>query len=155
MTDNQVNCRAKFKMVEKPDSPGESSTSSDHTSLNAKPMTSLACLGFFDEFDDDLWFNHRPVLVEIDVNRGQARCAHLESNTFHECPQIYLVLAHWPAVCCCQVPLPCRWTRGRWRRQRYQCCVLLRIEQKPGLHKHYESLGWMFLFPTLTMLSSS
>ena len=82
MTDNQVNCRAKFKMVEKPDSPGESSTSSDHTSLNAKPMTSLACLGFFDEFDDDLWFNHRPVLVEIDVNRGQARCAHLKKKHF-------------------------------------------------------------------------
>ena len=41
MTDNQVNCRAKFKMVEKPDSPGESSTSSDHTSLNTKPKSKL------------------------------------------------------------------------------------------------------------------
>ena len=81
MTDDKVNCRAKMKMMQKPHSPGESSTSSDHTSLNAKPMTSLLCLGFFGEFDDDLWFNHRPVLVKIDVNRGQARCAHLKKKT--------------------------------------------------------------------------
>ena len=86
-------------MMQKPHSPGESSTSSNHASLNAKPMTTLLWLDkkekcYFDEFDDDLWFNHRPVLVEIDVNRGQARCAHLEKNTFQECPQIYQVLAH-------------------------------------------------------------
>ena len=100
MTDNQVKYWAKLKMMQKPHSPGESSTSSDHASLNAKPMTTLLwCLGykekcFFGEFDDDLWFNQRPVLVKIDVNRGQARCAHLKkTDTFHECPQIYQVLA--------------------------------------------------------------
>ena len=80
-------------MMQKPHSPGESSPSSDHASLNAKPMTTLLCLDkkekfYFGKFDDDLWFNHRPVLVKIDVNRGQARCAHLKKSTFRKCPQI-------------------------------------------------------------------
>ena len=78
-----------------------------------------------------------------------------KTDTVHECPQIWLVLTHWPAVCCCQVPLLCRWTRGRWRRPRCRCCARVRIARKPILdlilHKDYEFLGLIFWFPTLTI----
>ena len=75
-------------MMQKPHSPGESSTSSDHASLNAKPTYDNSFVSwqegkcFFGESDDDLWFNQRPVLVKSDVNRGQARCAHLKKTLF-------------------------------------------------------------------------
>ena len=165
-------------MMQKPHSPGESSTSSDHASLNAKPITTLLCLGkkekcFFDEFEDDLLFNHRPVLVKIDVNRGQARCAHLKKNTFCECPQIYLVKKihfSWVSSNLASVdsltssvllPGPPPLSLNSWPVEKTEMPMLCDRANcteawiASCTHKIHEFLGWMFWFPTLTVLSSS